>query len=459
MGVIPNGKQPDPWTLGANYLKDQRRSTDLFRRMKHEDDMQESRNVTQTGIANNRDAASMERAKLRSKTQMDIADRRMDPAGIEERSAAAARGRGSAGGSVDASGTKGINEFINTLRENGVKNPYALAAIAAHLQHESGGHFGSYVENDNGGPSGGGLQWHDGKDSHRLSELMNYAKKNGSDWRSPRVQAMFWLSEGAGAEKSRFDSLMNSKNYDEANHAMSSIQRYEGWNTGSKEYADRRVATAAWGKKIAGIPLPDKKEAALAQREADADTTEQRQGQPGTQPADGPGIRRDADGRRFQLFYPKPSNLAQLERDARRKGEADPNNPRKSWRYVMAPEYKVDGNTATIPYKMYIDPPGTKAPDAGKVDVANTPAPTKAPDAPVTPAPTAAPVATPAAATQTGSIQTEDQALAALEREEAERAADEDAEREQELAALEQRTRVPMNPNDPLEQADDYEED
>lgn len=122
--------------------------------------------------------------------------------------------------------------FMSTLASGGLGNPYALAAVRAHVQAESAGSSRAFNANDVNGPSGGLLQWHDvGRRGGRLSDLSNYALSRGTDWRgNAKVQADFMLQEYQSKYPRQWAQLSGAKSVEEAHDAMRQIQRYAGYD-------------------------------------------------------------------------------------------------------------------------------------------------------------------------------------------------------------------------------------
>lgn len=139
--------------------------------------------------------------------------------------------------SADMTGNDVFSSFMDTVKQGGVDNPYALAAIAATGKRESA--FS---------PKNAGRTWADGANNAggimswngpRLANLMAFAKQNGEQGLgSPKTQASFFLQENPDLIK----SLGSAKSVDEAIGLMNNAWRFAGYNRPGGEAAARLAA-------------------------------------------------------------------------------------------------------------------------------------------------------------------------------------------------------------------------
>lgn len=131
-----------------------------------------------------------------------------------------------------------FNGFMSTIQRGGVTNPYALAAIAATGQHESGfdpGNAGRTwndpSESGRPGTAGGIMSWN----NERLAALQRFT---GGDM-SPEAQAAFFLQENPQL----ITRLNNAGSVEEAVALMNNAWRFAGYNRPGGE-AQARLETA-----------------------------------------------------------------------------------------------------------------------------------------------------------------------------------------------------------------------
>lgn len=131
-----------------------------------------------------------------------------------------------------------LNGFMSTIQRGGVTNPYALAAIQATGQHESGfdpGNAGRTwndpSESGRPGTAGGIMSWN----NERLAALQRFT---GGDM-SPEAQAAFFLQE----DPQLIARLNNAGSVEEAQALMNNAWRFAGYNRPGGE-AEARLNTA-----------------------------------------------------------------------------------------------------------------------------------------------------------------------------------------------------------------------
>lgn len=147
---------------------------------------------------------------------------------------------------VSASGSGNIyDDFIGGVRAGGVDNPYALAAIAATGQAESG--FSAQNANrtwsdpsqsGQAGTAGGIMSWR----NERLSNLNSFARSRGEQAGaiSPGTQAAFFLQENPAL----IQSLNSAKSAEEAQRLMNNAWKFAGYDQPGGETA-RRMGLAS----------------------------------------------------------------------------------------------------------------------------------------------------------------------------------------------------------------------
>lgn len=152
--------------------------------------------------------------------------------------AAPTNGRGSTNPSWATGNNPVLNGFMSTIQRGGVTNPYALAAIQATGQHESGfdpGNAGRTwddpSESGRPGTAGGIMSWN----NDRLAALQRFT---GGDM-SPEAQAAYFLQE----DPQLIARLNNAGSVEEAQALMNNAWRFAGYNRPGGE-AEARLNTA-----------------------------------------------------------------------------------------------------------------------------------------------------------------------------------------------------------------------
>ncbi len=139
-----------------------------------------------------------------------------------------------------------FNEFMATIRKGGVRNPYALAAIAATGNHESqfqrsavNGEWDDPSTSGAPGKSGGIMSWR----AERLQSLREFARANGEKGNGgPATQAKFLLAENPALIK----KLNESKSAEEAMTLMNNAWRFAGYNESGGERDKRLKSATVW---------------------------------------------------------------------------------------------------------------------------------------------------------------------------------------------------------------------
>lgn len=131
-----------------------------------------------------------------------------------------------------------FNSFMGTVRSSGLNNPFALAAVAATVQHESGfsSENGNRTWNDPSetgrpGRAGGYMSWN----NDRLVAMQEFT---GGD-NSPEAQAAYFMQE----DPDLIRALNNAGSVEEATKLMNDAWRFAGYNREGGE-AGARLDTA-----------------------------------------------------------------------------------------------------------------------------------------------------------------------------------------------------------------------
>jgi hypothetical protein len=136
------------------------------------------------------------------------------------------------------------DEFIGTVKQAGLTNPYGLAAVAATGQAESGyspknafGEWSDPSESGQSGQAGGILSWR----ADRLNNLRKFAEANGDDPArpTPATQAKFFLNE----DPALVAKLNSAGSAEEAQSLMNNAWKFAGYNRPGGE-AGKRIAAA-----------------------------------------------------------------------------------------------------------------------------------------------------------------------------------------------------------------------
>jgi len=136
-----------------------------------------------------------------------------------------------------------LNSFMGTVQAGGVTNEYALSAIAATGQHESGFNADNaartWQDNSESGRqlrAGGTMSWN----GDRLEALQSFAASRGEQGNgSPETQAAFFLQE----DPNLIRRLNGAKSVEEAVQMMNNAWRFAGYDRAGGEAA-ARLATA-----------------------------------------------------------------------------------------------------------------------------------------------------------------------------------------------------------------------
>lgn len=132
------------------------------------------------------------------------------------------------------------NDFIGTVKEGGVTNPYGLAAVAATGRAESqfdprnaNRSWSDPSQSGQPGTAGGIMSWR----GPRLQALYDFAAKNGEQPGaiSPKTQGMFFLQE----DPNLVTALNNAKSVDEAQQIMNRAWAFAGYDKPGGESARR----------------------------------------------------------------------------------------------------------------------------------------------------------------------------------------------------------------------------
>lgn len=136
--------------------------------------------------------------------------------------------------------------FLSTLRDNGLNNPNALAAVGATGHHESrwapdklNATWSDPSQSGQPGTSGGALSWR----ADRLQRLQQFAAANGEQGNgSAATQARFFLQE----DPALVQKLNAAQTPEEAMTLMNNAWRYANYDKPGGETAARMASAQAW---------------------------------------------------------------------------------------------------------------------------------------------------------------------------------------------------------------------
>lgn len=178
----------------------------------------------------------------------------MDPATARVDQAFAAQGQGR----PELSGNQIAGRFLKTVRDGGVTNPFALAAIASTGKNESGfdpknavGTWSDPSQSGQPGTSGGIMSWR----GERLAKLQAFAQANGDDPRapSPETQAKYLLAE----DPALIQRLQAARYPQEAQELMNRAWRFAGYDQPGGEAAERMRDAQAYAPQFGAGPSQD----------------------------------------------------------------------------------------------------------------------------------------------------------------------------------------------------------
>ncbi|OQM76458.1 phage tail tip lysozyme [Manganibacter manganicus] len=176
----------------------------------------------------------------------------MDPATARVEQAFAAQGQGR---NQPLSSNQIAGRFLKAIRDGGVTNPYALAAIAATGKAESGfdpknaaGTWSDPSQSGQAGTAGGIMSWR----GPRLQALQAFAKQNGDNPNapSPQTQGKFLLAEDPGL----IQKLQQARSPEEAQQLMNNAWRYAGYDQPGGETAERMASANSYAQQFGGSP-------------------------------------------------------------------------------------------------------------------------------------------------------------------------------------------------------------
>ncbi len=176
-----------------------------------------------------------------------------DPATARVEQAFAAQGQGSAPDNLNSNDIAA--RFLKTVRDGGVTNPYALAAIASTGKRESGFDPKNAVrtwsdpsQSGQAGTAGGIMSWR----NERLQALQQFAQQNGDDPRapSPETQAKYLLAE----DPTLIQKLQSAGSAEEAQQLMNNAWRYAGYDQQGGETAQRMALASQYAQQFGGSP-------------------------------------------------------------------------------------------------------------------------------------------------------------------------------------------------------------
>jgi hypothetical protein len=168
-----------------------------------------------------------------------------DPNSARVQQAFTSQGAGSSANTLSGSAIAG--RFLKTVRDGGLTNPFALAAVAATGKAESGFDPKNAVsvwsdpsESGQPGMAGGILSLR----GPRLAAMQQFAQQNGDDPNapSPETQGKYLLAE----DPSLIQRLQSARSPQEAAQMMADAWRFAGYNRPGGEAASRLADTEAF---------------------------------------------------------------------------------------------------------------------------------------------------------------------------------------------------------------------
>ncbi|PBB75210.1 hypothetical protein CK227_10485 [Mesorhizobium sp. WSM4308] len=181
----------------------------------------------------------------------------LDPASARVEGAFAAQGQGT-------SPTAIAGRFLKTVKDGGLNNPYALAAVAATGKNESGfaperafGTWSDPSQSGQAGTSGGIMSWR----GDRLAKLQQFAQQNGDDPNkpSPEIQGKFLLAE----DPSLIQKLNAAQSPAEAQQIMNQAWKFAGYDQTGGEAGQRIADAQAYAPQFGGSGGPAPSQQAL----------------------------------------------------------------------------------------------------------------------------------------------------------------------------------------------------
>lgn len=253
MGVMPNAINVDPWTLAQKFLDQQAKDNSNLDYMAHQMDMKSGANIRET--AEKDQVPNRRYMTKRAEGQADIENTEdAMKAGVVDTNGRYRKSKSQAGD------PQFFEEFMDTLKANGVTNPLALAAIAGTGQQESGwsrvyDEWNDPSASGKPGRSGLSMSWRE----DRLRAAREYARSVGDDPNKPsaKTQAEFFIKEnGAGNNPGLIEKLQNAK---DLGSAMKEINK--AWGFGDNSHGARYNNAANYLKQFGNAPLTAKERA------------------------------------------------------------------------------------------------------------------------------------------------------------------------------------------------------
>lgn len=214
MATLPSGINADPWQLAQRGLDQQQRRFQQQEQRNEQlvDQILEPQNTQRRMLAQGQ--ASLQNAQMLEGQGFNVSSGRPSTRQHQQRFKSNQPGN-----------PEFFDQFMSTVQGNGLTNPYALAAVAATGQHESGwsrvhDEWDDPSESGQQGRSGLALSWRDA----RLNAARQFAQKMGDDPNAPsaQTQAMFFLNE----DPELVNRLNNAGSLDEAVTVMRDAWRY-----------------------------------------------------------------------------------------------------------------------------------------------------------------------------------------------------------------------------------------
>lgn len=256
-GTLPNFNKTDPWSIAADIMKSQNQEIANTDYRTHQMIMATGKNMRDTAESDQKPLRRYKETSAVNQANLENAQN-YEAAGLGPEGKS--RYRGGAAGNVGD--PKFFEEFMDTLKANGVTSPIALAAIAGTGQQESG--WGSRVYDEWDDPSTSGKPGRSGLSmswrEDRLRAAREYAASVGDDPRRPsaKTQAEFFIKEnGAGNNPGLIEKLQNAKDLPTA---MREINK--AWGFGDNSHGVRFNNASNFLKTFGNQPLTAKERTA-----------------------------------------------------------------------------------------------------------------------------------------------------------------------------------------------------
>lgn len=256
MARMPNAINQDPWQINQQGLQNQQRRQ--LRQEARNDELVDQITEPMRRYANTmaQGQANLQNAGLYNQHGFDTSSGRPSTRRYSPRFKSPQVGK-----------QEFFDDFMSTVQQNGVTNPYALAAIAATGQAESGWSrvhdtWSDPSESGQPGTSGLTMSWR----GERLQAAKNFARSVGDDPNAPsaQTQAAFFLQE----DPQLIQRLNNAGSQEEAINIMRDAWRYadpNGGQTRARLEMANHFLPKFGGKDYSRTQLSDRQESLIPQ--------------------------------------------------------------------------------------------------------------------------------------------------------------------------------------------------